>query len=210
MNIPAQDEPCRIGGWVPFSTVDYPGHLAAVIFFAGCPWRCPYCHNPHLRSFSTSPGAPSVPEVMDLLNSRRHLLEGVVFSGGEPLAQEGLGEFAHTVKKMGFSVGLHTAGIYPVRLEKILPLVDWVGLDMKAPPDERYDRITGQKNSATAFERSIETLVRSGVAFEIRTTWDPGCLTSRDIRDLQAWLAERSLGPSKVGEARPFQGPGKR
>jgi len=38
----------RVGGLVPLSTTDYPDHLSAVVFCQGCPWRCAYCHNPHL------------------------------------------------------------------------------------------------------------------------------------------------------------------
>ena len=33
---------------MPFSAIDFPGALAAVVFCRGCPWRCAYCHNPHL------------------------------------------------------------------------------------------------------------------------------------------------------------------
>ncbi|MEE7547585.1 hypothetical protein HF319_11555, partial [Xanthomonas sp. Kuri4-1] len=39
----------RLGGWVPLSSLDFPGRLAAVAFLQGCPWRCGYCHNPHLQ-----------------------------------------------------------------------------------------------------------------------------------------------------------------
>ncbi|MEE7560627.1 anaerobic ribonucleoside-triphosphate reductase activating protein, partial [Xanthomonas sp. Kuri4-2] len=38
-----------MGGWVPLSSLDFPGRLAAVAFLQGCPWRCGYCHNPHLQ-----------------------------------------------------------------------------------------------------------------------------------------------------------------
>ena len=38
----------RVGGLTPFSTTGWPGMLAAVVFCQGCPWRCGYCHNPHL------------------------------------------------------------------------------------------------------------------------------------------------------------------
>src|SRR5450759_6030856 len=37
-----------IGGLTPLSLSDWPGQLAAVVFCQGCPWRCGYCHNPHL------------------------------------------------------------------------------------------------------------------------------------------------------------------
>ncbi len=49
--------PPRVGGFVPFSTTDWPGKLAAVVFTRGCAWRCRYCHNPHLISRGGARGA---------------------------------------------------------------------------------------------------------------------------------------------------------
>ena len=45
---PAATRSLRVGGFVPFTTTDYPDALAAVVFCQGCPWQCGYCHNPHL------------------------------------------------------------------------------------------------------------------------------------------------------------------
>ena len=46
--MPATSDSLGIGGFVPLSTLDYPGQLAAVIFCQGCPWNCGYCQNSHL------------------------------------------------------------------------------------------------------------------------------------------------------------------
>ena len=75
------------------------------------------------------------------LEQRRGLLDGVVFSGGEPLAQEATIDAARRAREMGFEVGLHTCGGYPERLERILPHIDWVGIDVKAPW-AKYDSVT--------------------------------------------------------------------
>jgi pyruvate formate lyase activating enzyme len=84
-----------VGGVVPFSSVDWLGQLAAVIFIAGCPWNCRYCHNPHLqvreRRFDWR-------AVCAFLRSRRGLLDGIVFSGGEPLSEPRLPSMIRTVK----------------------------------------------------------------------------------------------------------------
>ncbi|HQG40331.1 MAG TPA: hypothetical protein PLV76_05540 [Spirochaetales bacterium] len=40
--------PDYTAGFIPLSLNDYPGHVAAVIFFSGCNFFCPYCHNPEL------------------------------------------------------------------------------------------------------------------------------------------------------------------
>ena len=72
----------RVGGLTPLSTTDYPGELAAVVFCQGCPWRCGYCHNPHLLSVR---GASEIAwvDVLAFLRRRQGLLDAVVFSGGE-------------------------------------------------------------------------------------------------------------------------------
>ena len=46
------------------------------------------------------------------------------------------------VRELGFQVGLHTGGQFPERLARVLPQVDWVGFDVKAPWDA-YERVTG-------------------------------------------------------------------
>ena len=78
----------RVGGFVPFTSADYPGALAAVVFCQGCPWRCGYCHNPHLMPARGDAGR-DFDGILDWLESRRGLLDAVVFSGGEPTAQGG-------------------------------------------------------------------------------------------------------------------------
>ena len=81
----------QVGGLVPLSTADYPDHLAAVVFCQGCPWRCPYCHNPHLLP-RRSDAPIDWADVLAFLERRRGLLEAVVFSGGEPTLQPALAD----------------------------------------------------------------------------------------------------------------------
>ncbi|HEX6005079.1 MAG TPA: radical SAM protein, partial [Burkholderiales bacterium] len=78
-----------MGGLVALSTTDYPDHLAAVVFGQGCPWRCGYCHNPHLLP---KRGVARIAwrDVLAFLERRRGLLDAVVFSGGEPTLQAAL------------------------------------------------------------------------------------------------------------------------
>ena len=71
----------HIAGFVPFTTIDYPEHLAAVVFFQGCPLKCPYCHNPDLQDF-TKTGTEEWEDILIFLKRRRGLLDAVVLSGG--------------------------------------------------------------------------------------------------------------------------------
>lgn len=175
-----------IGGITPFTTIDYPGKLSAVLFCRGCPWRCGYCHNRHLLAPG---GGESIPweQVLDFLCQRRGLLDAVVFSGGEPTMQAGLVEAMRAVRGMGFKVGLHTAGPYPDRLLDCLPHLDWVGMDIKAPFD-RYERITGVPGSGSAARISAELLRRSGVPRQFRTTLDPVLLEEGGLEQVWAMV----------------------
>lgn len=176
----------RIGGFVPFSALDYPGHLAAVVFCQGCPWRCSYCHNAHLQP-PRSDDEMSWSEIAGLLARRRGLLDAVVFSGGEPTLQSALPAAMRAVKAMGYRVGLHTAGIYPKRLADVLPLVDWIGLDVKAALAD-YERVTATPLSASRALSSIRLVQASGVRCQFRTTVDPHLLTSDRLEALSSDL----------------------
>lgn len=199
--MPAAD--IAVGGFSPLSTCDWPGELVATVFCQGCPFACRYCHNADL--IPPGPGAgPNFGAVLALLKKRRGLLDGVVFSGGEPTLQKALPEAAAAVRALGFRVGLHTAGPYPERLARLLPLVDWVGFDVKAPFSD-YDRITGVPGSGERAKASLFALVASGVAIDIRTTVHPSLLREDDLARLDGELACLGLGPSR---RQPFRAEG--
>jgi len=158
----------KVGGITPFSATDYPGKLAAVVFVQGCPWRCGYCHNPHLQS-RTEDSPVAWEDVLALLRRRVGLIDAVVFSGGEPTMDPALHDAIREVRALGYGIGLHTAGMYPRRLAEVLPWVDWVGMDIKAT-QQGYDAVTRVADSARAPCTSAELLLASGVTHEFRTT----------------------------------------
>jgi pyruvate formate lyase activating enzyme len=157
----------RVGGLTPLSASDYPDKLAAVVFCQGCAWRCTYCHNEHLigkRSESQIPWS----EVLLFLERRKGLLDAVVFSGGEPTLQAALPAAMREVKAMGYLVGLHTAGISPRALRRVLPLVDWLSMDVKASWND-HSAITQVPRSGERARESYELVRSSGVACEFHT-----------------------------------------
>lgn len=181
----------RVGGLTRLTTIDFPGRLAAVVFCQGCPWRCSYCHNPALLD-AAQPGALAWSAVLDFLRQRRGLLDGVVFSGGEPLAQSALPAALQQVRDMGFATALHTGGMYPDRLAAALPLLDWVGLDVKAPWAQ-VPAITGVTGSSAKVRESLALLLQSGVAHEVRSTWHPGLYPLETLQTLGQELAALGL-----------------
>ena len=177
----------QVGGFVPFSTTDFPGKLAAVVFVQGCPWRCAYCHNPHLQARLDASPTPW-DQVHDTLKRRIGLLDAVVFSGGEPTLDPALEEAVRTVRALGFQIGLHTAGIYPRRLAEVLPLVDWVGLDVKAPFAD-YEKITGIPGSGGQALECAQMILASGIAHEFRTTVHPDLISENELLSLATALS---------------------
>lgn len=177
----------KVGGYTAFSATDYPDHLSAVVFVQGCPWRCGYCHNPHLQQ-RTSASPLAWDSLLATLERRAGLLDAVVFSGGEATIDPALGDAMAQVRALGFKVGLHTACIYPARLGSVLPLVDWVGFDVKAP-FSRYAAITGIANSGDPARACVEAILASGVAYECRSTLHPLLLPEASVVEMAQQLA---------------------
>jgi pyruvate formate lyase activating enzyme len=179
-------EQLQIAGIARLSTCDWPGHLAATVFLQGCPLDCGYCHNPGILD-PRVPGVVPWSDVLELLGRRRGLLDGVVFSGGEPTRQAALPDAMRRVHEYGFGVGLHTAGPYPRMFAEVLPLCDWIGLDIKAP-ERLYGRVTGVASAGAKAFACLELALAAGVPLQVRTTVDPTTMTDADVEELTETL----------------------
>ena len=185
----------RIAGFEPLTLIDYPNHLATIVFTPGCALRCPYCHNPEL--ITAVPGSRSEffivnheDEFFDFLKTRLGLLEGVVITGGEPTLHLDLLDFIHRVKDLGFLVKLDTNGIFPDKVKAILAtgLVDYWAMDIKHSP-EKYPLASGVKIPIERFRQSVKLLMNSGVPYEFRTTVVPSIHESEDFLEIGKWIA---------------------
>tara|TARA_R110002167_G_scaffold1270_6_gene5399 strand:+ start:4382 stop:4978 length:597 start_codon:yes stop_codon:yes gene_type:complete len=189
-----------VGGFNPLTSIDYPGELAAVVFCQGCPWRCRYCHNAELLP-AKSCGELQWSALLNQLEDRRGLLDAIVFSGGEPTAQRALFSAIEQVRQLGFKVGLHTAGAYPERLRELLPLLDWVGLDIKALPTS-YDLITGVTGSGGLAWESAHILANSPLAYQVRLTQHPLLTSDAEIEQIKNMLSMLGVDELKVQQCR--------
>lgn len=182
----------QLKGWVRTSLIDYPDHIATVLFTGGCNFRCPMCHNADLVLRSETLPDISVADVLAYLEHYAGRLTGFVLTGGEPTLQNGLAEFLSDVRALGYAIKLDTNGYRPDVLAALLHqrLLDYVAMDVKAPP-ERYAEVAGLPNLAIdAIARSLELLRAGHVAYEVRTTVIPW-LTGDDIAALAQWLVLR-------------------
>lgn len=170
----------EIGGIQKFSTVDYPGYTVASIFTIGCNMRCGYCHNPELVLPEQYAGAIPTEEILEFLESRRGLLDGVAISGGEPTMQPDLPAFIRNVRAMGFRIKLDTNGTNPEMLKYLIDekLVDFVAMDIKGPLD-KYVQIAARPVDLDAIETCID-LIKT-VDHEFRTTIVRTQLEPRDF-----------------------------
>jgi pyruvate formate lyase activating enzyme len=167
----------KLGGVQWTTLVDDPGHVAAIVFCAGCNFRCPYCHNPELvlpDQVGALPSLPMEPVLLEL-GRRQGFLDSVVVSGGEPTLQPGLPRFLERLKALGFRVKLDTNGSRPDVLDAVLAngWVDFVAMDIKAPLDA-YGHMTGVSVDRQEIARSVSLLRQHAPAYEFRTTVAPG------------------------------------
>ena len=122
----------KISGFQKLTLLDYPGKIACIIFTQGCNYKCSYCQNSLLIPCSNEKLIDEE-EVIDYLEKRKNLLDGIVISGGEPTVQCGLVNFIERVKKIGLLVKLDTNGSNPAIIKRLIDegLVDYVAMDIK-------------------------------------------------------------------------------
>lgn len=161
----------KIHGLQKVTLLDYPGRVACTVFLGGCNFRCPFCHNSGLLG-ADAPAEMESQELLTFLKKRQGLLDGVVFTGGEPLLRRELPTLLEQVKALGYPVKLDTNGSCPGALRGLLEagLVDYVAMDVKNSL-ARYGETCGLPEMDTAaVEESIALLLEERVDYEFRTT----------------------------------------
>ena len=179
-----------IKGWVRNSLIDYPEHIATVLFTGECNFRCPMCHNVDLVLHHEEMQSISAEVIFSFLHKRAGLIDGVVVSGGEPTLQSDLLSFLGSVKDLGFDIKLDTNGFRPDIVAEALrrKLADFIALDIKAPL-EKYATLSGLNRIDTSvIENSVRVLMDAGVDFELRTTVVPQLVEREDIAAIAQWL----------------------
>jgi pyruvate formate lyase activating enzyme len=169
----------KIGEMI-ISSLEYPEKISLVIFTGGCTLKCPYCHNPEIIDGGKS---VEITEVINKIENSLDFIDSVVITGGEPLIQhEEVEEIFKFSKKKGLKTKLDTNGCFPKRLEKIIGLLDYVALDIKAPFD-KYEKIIGRP-IGNDVKRSMEACIKGHVYLECRTTYVPCLLEIEDIVEI--------------------------
>ncbi len=171
----------HIAGFTPSSFVDFPDGIAAVVFFGGCNFDCWYCHNKQL--INTNERYSEV-EILKRIEKHKIMLDAVVITGGEPTLAyvTELIEFICKIKAMGLKVKLDTNGTNSSAIIALLPYLDYVAMDVKAPLS-KYGFFTKiSEKQLEEIKKSINILINNSEC-EFRTTFAPP-LAIEDILEI--------------------------
>jgi pyruvate formate lyase activating enzyme len=160
------------------STIDYPGEVVSVLFFCGCPFKCPFCHNFRLINPSDCEEI-NIDKIYEEVKKSIPFITGVCVTGGEPTQQiEQLIDLADRFKKLDLLVKIDTNGYFSKNLERIckLNIVDYFAMDVKNElKPKKYAEAAGLssfsgKKIVNRIKESIKILLDSESIFEARTT----------------------------------------
>lgn len=167
----------KFAGLQKTSLIDFPEKIATVLFTPGCNLRCPFCHNWRLV---LEPRGPFLREeqALQILESRRRFVDAVVLTGGEPTMHPDVPQFLKTLRERGFTLKIDTNGFFPDVLEKCLPYLEYIAVDVKTSLD-RY-RLLGA-NNVNSFMRTIELVKKGSTDYEFRNTAVPGFVEEQII-----------------------------
>jgi pyruvate formate lyase activating enzyme len=198
----------KIKGLQKVTLIDYPDKIACTIFLFGCNFKCGFCHNPELvLQEQEALKDISKEEVLNFLEKRKDKLEGVCFTGGEPLLS--LDEdFLKEIKNLGYSIKIDTNGSFPEKLKKLIDedLVDFVSMDIKSSR-ERYNEIVNANADINKIEESIR-LVSSLKDYEFRTTVLEDFHNIDEMKKISEWL-NGLIGKPKKFSLQAFRNNGK-
>lgn len=161
----------KICGLQKTTLLDYPGHVAATVFLEGCNFRCPFCHNRELLG-NDAEELMTAHELLVFLKKRRHVLEGVCITGGEPTLSPEIGDFLGSIKELGYKIKLDSNGSDPETLKQLCGegLLDYVAMDIKNSPD-KYPETSGNRAvRVSAIAESAAFLIGGRLPYEFRTT----------------------------------------
>lgn len=177
-------------GMEKLSLLDYDNHIVATLFYAGCDFRCPFCHN---SSLVINPNnAPKIPwkDILDYLSKRKDILDAICITGGEPTLMPDLEEKLRDIKELGYPIKLDSNGSRPEVLKKLIgeKLVDYIAMDIKNSPS-KYALTIGTTNfDLKTISESIALIMSSGIDYEFRTTSILEYHSLKDFEEIGKWL----------------------
>lgn len=182
----------RIGGIIDISTKDIPNKSAMVIFMVGCNLQCEFCHNKPLLNSSIGKEY-SVNEILNKIE-RNLLINSVSITGGEPTLQQDLPKLCRGIIRHGKYLSVDTNGTNPTIIKQLIPYLNRVALDLKAPlSNERTREITRSDVDISQIVKTINICNDANLDFEIRTTFVGNLMNYDDIHEILEHLLKVSF-----------------
>ncbi len=173
-----------IAGFKPDSMVDWRGKIVATVFTHGCNFRCPFCHNFYLVTKKPT-HIYGEREIIEEVKKLSPWIDGVCITGGEPTLHVDIVDFVKKLKDIT-RVKIDTNGTHPEIIEKIIEYVDYVAMDVKAPP-YLYNKVAGSSVKLDAIKKSMEIIKKYAKDYEFRTTVIP-MLSKEDLENIAKWI----------------------
>lgn len=167
------------------SLIDFPGHVAAMLFTSGCNFVCGFCHNAESLGRRRA-GLHWNRLAAACTHFRHNWVTGIVISGGEPTLSPDLPRLVEFLRGRGFRLKLDTNGSRPEMLAAVLPRLDYVAMDIKCAL-RRYPEFVQWPDTA-AIARSVDLIRGSGVQHEFRTTVVEGVHDAGEFDEVGTWL----------------------
>ncbi|MBR5755584.1 MAG: anaerobic ribonucleoside-triphosphate reductase activating protein [Erysipelotrichaceae bacterium] len=184
------DEGIKFYGLQKLTLLDYPGLMASTVFTGGCNMRCPFCHNRSLVFLNENDSEISAADIIDYLENRCKVLDGVCISGGEPTLHKGLKDFIRKIRSLGLKVKLDTNGSNFEVLKELVEegLLDYVAMDIKNCPEKYPETVGFESYDIGEIEKSKNYLLEGHVDYEFRTTVVKEFHGIDDIRKIGEWI----------------------
>ncbi len=183
----------NIGGIIDISTKDIPNKAAMVIFTKGCNFNCDFCHNKFLLQYNIGKQI----KVSDLIKKikKNLLISSISITGGEPTKQYDLIDLCREISRIGKYISVDTNGSNPEIIKKILPYINRVALDIKAPLiQKRLERVIRKKIDPSLIINTFYLLNKNKrIEFEVRTTYVEELMNPEDIHDIISFLKENKF-----------------
>ena len=152
--------------------------------------RCPFCHNRSLVFLNENDSEISAADIIDYLENRCKVLDGVCISGGEPTLHKGLKDFIRKIRSLGLKVKLDTNGSNFEVLKELVEegLLDYVAMDIKNCPEKYPETVGFESYDIGEIEKSKNYLLEGHVDYEFRTTVVKEFHGIDDIRKIGEWI----------------------
>jgi pyruvate formate lyase activating enzyme len=163
-----------------------------VIFTVGCNLKCEFCHNKHLLNNSVGQEY-SIEKILSKIEQNR-LISSVSITGGEPTLQEDLPKLCNGIRNLHKYLSIDTNGTNPNIIQKIIPCLNRIALDIKAPlNNERMREITRSEVDISQIKKAINICNNANLDFEIRTTYVGNLMNYNDIHEILEFLRNASF-----------------